>query len=206
VRGSFHFQFTYGYSWLLIQRVVPVLDPFNFFFSICSLRSLSSSSSHKTRRYVFVVRLNAPCKESNIGGGGTSQTATGVKRTSKQTSSAGIPVTNPRQDFDYAAAFKSLDYEALKKDLHDLQTTQEWWLRRLWSHGGGLFYLNGMAQCWHIPCSDGRWRWWWLYQACTSGTAGPTMRQFGRHVAQPGPLSRSTQTRSSWADLDPSHW
>ena len=32
------------------------------------------------------------------------------------------------EDFDYAEAFKKLDYDALKKDLTDLMTdSQEWW-------------------------------------------------------------------------------
>ena len=39
------------------------------------------------------------------------------------------PSSNPLgPDFDYAEAFKSLDYGALKKDLHALMTdSQDWW-------------------------------------------------------------------------------
>lgn len=38
-------------------------------------------------------------------------------------------LSNPMdKDFDYAAAFKSLDFAALKKDLHQLMTqSQDWW-------------------------------------------------------------------------------
>ena len=37
--------------------------------------------------------------------------------------------SNPMDpDFDYAEAFKTLDYEGLKKDLHALMTdSQDWW-------------------------------------------------------------------------------
>lgn len=39
------------------------------------------------------------------------------------------PESNPwGADFDYAARFKSLDLEAVKKDIKDLLTTsQDWW-------------------------------------------------------------------------------
>src|SRR5262245_13489764 len=39
------------------------------------------------------------------------------------------PKSDPMgKDFDYAKAFKRLDYKALKKDLHKLMTdSQDWW-------------------------------------------------------------------------------
>lgn len=48
-------------------------------------------------------------------------------------------------NFDYAAAFKSLDYDAIKKDLNDLMTdSQEWWPADF-GHYGGLF----IRMAWH---------------------------------------------------------
>lgn len=48
-------------------------------------------------------------------------------------------------DFDYAAAFKTLDYEGIKKDLRDLMTdSQEWWPADF-GHYGGLF----VRMAWH---------------------------------------------------------
>jgi catalase-peroxidase len=54
--------------------------------------------------------------------------------------------TNPQtKDFDYAAAFKTLDYWGLKKDLHALMTdSQEFWPADF-GHYGGLF----IRMAWH---------------------------------------------------------
>ncbi len=65
--------------------------------------------------------------------------------------------TNPMgQDFDYREEVKKLDFEALKKDLHDLMTdSQDWWPAD-WGHYGGLM----IRMSWHAAGSyrvaDGR--------------------------------------------------
>ena len=47
--------------------------------------------------------------------------------------------------FDYAEAFKKVDYHALKKDLRDLMTdSQDWWPADF-GHYGGLF----IRMAWH---------------------------------------------------------
>ena len=60
------------------------------------------------------------------------------------------------EDFDYAEAFKELDYDALKKDLTDLMTdSQEWWPAD-YGHYGGFF----VRMTWHAAgtyrIGDGR--------------------------------------------------
>ncbi|MFM7218153.1 MAG: catalase/peroxidase HPI [Bacteroidota bacterium] len=56
------------------------------------------------------------------------------------------PASNPMDaEFSYAKAFKSLDYQGLKKDLVKLMTdSQEWWPAD-WGHYGGLF----IRMTWH---------------------------------------------------------
>ena len=67
------------------------------------------------------------------------------------------PVSNPMDpDFNYAEAFKKLDYPALKKDLATLMTdSQDWWPAD-WGHYGGLF----IRMAWHAAgtyrTADGR--------------------------------------------------
>jgi catalase-peroxidase len=67
------------------------------------------------------------------------------------------PVSNPMDpDFDYAEAFKKLDYAALKKDMAALMTdSQDWWPAD-WGHYGGLF----IRMSWHAAgtyrTADGR--------------------------------------------------
>jgi catalase-peroxidase len=65
--------------------------------------------------------------------------------------------SNPMNpDFDYAEAFKSLDYEGLKKDLHSLMTdSQDWWPAD-YGHYGPFF----IRMTWHAAgtyrTGDGR--------------------------------------------------
>lgn len=67
------------------------------------------------------------------------------------------PASNPLgPDFDYAEAFKKLDYQTLKADLTKLMTdSQEWWPAD-WGHYGGLM----IRMAWHAAgtyrTADGR--------------------------------------------------
>ncbi len=65
--------------------------------------------------------------------------------------------TNPLgEDFDYHEELKSLDFAALKKDLHDLMTDSQPWWPADWGHYGGLM----IRMSWHAAgtyrTTDGR--------------------------------------------------
>jgi catalase-peroxidase len=110
--------------------------------------------------------------------------------------------TNPLgEDFDYREAVKSLDAEALKKDLHDLMTdSQEWWPAD-WGHYGGLM----IRMAWHAAGSyrtaDGR------------GGAGTGNQRFAPLNSWPDngnldkarrllwPIKKKYGNKISWADL-----
>ena len=110
--------------------------------------------------------------------------------------------TNPMlEGFDYPEAVKSLDFEALKKDLHALMTeNQEWWPAD-WGHYGGLM----IRMTWHAAgtyrIADGR------------GGAGTGNQRFAPINSWPDnanldkarrllwPIKKKYGNRLSWADL-----
>ena len=110
--------------------------------------------------------------------------------------------TNPMlEGFDYREAVKSLDFEALKKDLHALMTeNQEWWPAD-WGHYGGLM----IRMTWHAAgtyrIADGR------------GGAGTGNQRFAPINSWPDnanldkarrllwPIKKKYGNKLSWADL-----
>ncbi|MFT3929052.1 MAG: catalase/peroxidase HPI [Spongiibacteraceae bacterium] len=112
------------------------------------------------------------------------------------------PASNPLgADFDYAEAFKKLDYSALKKDLYALMTeSQDWWPAD-WGHYGGLF----IRMAWH---SAGTYR-----TADGRGGAGTGNQRFAPLNSWPDngnldkarrllwPIKQKYGNKISWADL-----
>ncbi len=112
------------------------------------------------------------------------------------------PQSNPLDDgFDYVEEFKSLDYDALKKDLYEVMTaSQEWWPAD-YGHYGPLF----IRMAWHVAgtyrIGDGR------------GGAGTGNQRFAPLNSWPDngnldkarrllwPIKQKYGRKISWADL-----
>ena len=84
--------------------------------------------------------------KSNAAGGGTRNSNWWPNQLKLNTLRQQTAKSNPLGgEFDYAAAFNSLDYQELKKDLHAVMTdSQDWWPADF-GHYGGLF----IRMAWH---------------------------------------------------------
>ncbi|MGF6849360.1 catalase-peroxidase [Chitinophaga sp. W3I9] len=138
----------------------------------------------------------------NVGGGGTrnrdwwpNQLKLSILR---QHSSKSNPLG---EDFDYAEAFKSLDLEAVKKDLHALMTdSQDWWPADF-GHYGPLFIRMAWHSAGTYRVGDGR------------GGAGSGQQRFAPLNSWPDnvsldkarrllwPIKQKYGNKISWADL-----
>jgi catalase-peroxidase len=144
-----------------------------------------------------------PVKHSNnIGGGGTRNNDWWPNDLKLNILRQHTAVTNPHnKDFDYAEAFKSLDYNGLKKDLNALMTdSQDWWPADF-GHYGGLF----VRMAWH---SSGTYR---LIDG--RGGGGQGQQRFAPLNSWPDnvsldkarrllwPIKQKYGNKISWADL-----
>jgi catalase-peroxidase len=112
------------------------------------------------------------------------------------------PVSNPMgPDFDYAEAFGSLDYEALKRDLHALMTdSQDWWPAD-YGHYGGLFIRMAWHSAGTYRTGDGR-------GGASSGSqrfaplnSWPDNANLDKARRLLWPIKRKYGRKISWADL-----
>src|SRR5215204_339415 len=111
-------------------------------------------------------------------------------------------LSNPRQeDFDYAEEFKSLDVEALKRDLVELMTkSQDWWPAD-YGHYGPLF----IRMTWHAAgtyrIADGRGGGGEGQQRFAPLNSWPDNANLDKARRLLWPLKKKYGQKISWADL-----
>ena len=140
--------------------------------------------------------------KSNVGGSGTKNRDWWPKQLKLNILRQHSSLSNPMGDnFDYAEAFNSLDYEGLKKDLHALMTdSQDWWPADF-GHYGGLFIRMAWHSAGTYRVGDGR------------GGAGQGQQRFAPLNSWPDnvsldkarrllwPIKQKYGNKISWADL-----
>ncbi|WP_409416684.1 catalase/peroxidase HPI [Flavobacterium sp. PS2] len=141
-------------------------------------------------------------KEQSIANGGTKNQDWWPNQLKVNVLRQHSSLSNPMgEDFDYAEAFKSLDLEALKKDLHFLMTdSQDWWPADF-GHYGGLFIRMAWHSAGTYRVGDGR------------GGAGAGQQRFAPLNSWPDnvnldkarrllwPIKQKYGRKISWADL-----
>ena len=148
------------------------------------------------------MATESKCPFDHVSGDGTSIRHWWPRRLNLRILRQNSPLSNPMGgDFDYCEAFKTLDFKALKKDLHALMTdSQDWWPADF-GHYGGLI----VRMAWHAAgtyrIGDGR------------GGAGSAQQRFAPLNSWPDnanldkarrllwPIKQKYGRKVSWGDL-----
>jgi catalase-peroxidase len=112
------------------------------------------------------------------------------------------PASNPLgADFDYAKAFKQLDYAALKNDLRALMTdSQDWWPAD-WGHYGGLFIRMAWHSAGTYRTADGRGGGGTGNQRFAPINSWPDNGNLDKARRLLWPIKKKYGNKISWADL-----
>jgi catalase-peroxidase len=143
-----------------------------------------------------------PYKTANVAGGGTRNRDWWPNELRVNILRQHGASSNPlKADFNYAQAFKSLDYDAVKKDLNALMTdSQDWWPADF-GHYGGLFIRMAWHSAGTYRVTDGRGGGGMGQQRFAPLNSWPDNVSLDKARRLLWPIKQKYGEKLSWADL-----